>query len=538
MERDEARELVARAAIRLKLRESGLRPAPVVIETDVEQDAELARLADPVTGFAAFLPYWHFVNRETGKVQTFADLWPGQVEAVEAMRREPWLFLLKAGKLGFTELECAFDAWRLLFSQPNARVGLFSKDLPAAKQLLGMVRFGIRKLPDWMRPPIYGGPGGETTVSLILDAGPDDQRHLVSYSTRKGAAIDVTLTHAHLDELSHMLDPEAVWSSVSTVVPDNGTLHVVTRGAGLHVYTAQLWKKCRNEGGDSRLWGHFASWRARPDRDDAWYEVQAGTMTASGIRYFAPEKAEDALAGEVGAAFIPLPTWDRCYDPSIGDGLPPGDPTPCVMAADASVSGDLFAIVVASRHPARHDDPAVRDVFVYNPKDEDGGVIDFDKIERFIRWYIAGGCEAGHPRAMPMIGQTSVHGDPLPDCEHCLAGAFDVPGRNVVCFTYDPYQLADVAQHLERHSVTWVDPFNQGAERLIADATLYQRAMKVQLAHNGSPALREAVGNATVEVTKGSEDTKMRITKREPSLKIDPAVSAAMAVKRILELNV
>jgi hypothetical protein len=538
MEREAAHELVMRAAIRLTAATLiPLTKAPV-IETDTEREAELARLRTP-DGFRYFLPYWHFINRETGRIQTFGDLWTGQAEALEAMIGNPWLFLLKAGKLGFTELECAFDAWRLLFAHPNARVGLFSKELPSAKLLLGMVKFGLLRLPEWMRYPLFGGPGGETTISLILDVGPDDQRTLTSHSTRKGTAIDLTLTHAHLDELSHMLDPKAVWDSVSTVIAPDGSCHIVTRGAGRHVYTAEIWETCHNVGGDGRLFGHFTSWRGRPDRDEGWRQVQANTMKhSSGLDFFAPETAEDALSGDTGAAYIPITTWDRCYDVSLGGGLPPGDNTPCVMAADASVSGDLFAIVVATRHPVRNAHPAIRDVFTTNPREEDQDVIDFDKIEMFIRFYIAGGCPFGHPKSMPMISRKRLTGDPLPDCPLCLAADWTVPGHNVVQFTYDPYQLADVAQHLSRDSLVWADPFDQNTERFVSDGTLYQRAMKLELAHNGSAELRQGIRNATVKLGSGpSEDSKMRIIKREAKLKIDAAVAAGMAVKRVLDLN-
>src|SRR5512146_1069119 len=89
------------------------------------------RLAGAAASFWRFLPHWQFVNRETGEIASFAKLWRGQAEAARLMDEHPRLFLLKAGKLGFTELECAFDAWRLRFGPPNCRVHLFSLDQDA-----------------------------------------------------------------------------------------------------------------------------------------------------------------------------------------------------------------------------------------------------------------------------------------------------------------------------------------------------------------------------------------------------------------------
>src|SRR3990172_6824393 len=61
--------------------------------------------------FLGFLPYWQFVNRDTGEVLAFGDpqtgelaLWEGQQHFADHMVEHPWIYALKAGKLGFTEL--------------------------------------------------------------------------------------------------------------------------------------------------------------------------------------------------------------------------------------------------------------------------------------------------------------------------------------------------------------------------------------------------------------------------------------------------
>jgi hypothetical protein len=343
VDRRAANEIIARAMVMVRLREllpDTPAPAPA-IESNDERDAEFERLRG-ADGFRAFLPYWHFVNRESGKIQTFTELWPGQRDAVREMIAHPWLFALKAGKLGFTELACAWDAYRLMFAQPNARIGLFSKEKDAAKGLLKMVRFGLRRLPDWLRPTVYSGPGGDTTVSLILDYGPDDQRTLISYSTANGTAIDVTLTHAHIDELSHMLDPRAVWSSVSTTIAPEGTCHIVTRGAGDANYTHELFEAAQE--GNSLLHPFFSPYDRRPDpagkRDR---DKLLGTMSALALAYYLPVTVEDAFASSDDSPYIPIERWDQ-----LEHGLPPmrpGDRTPLVLALDAAVSNDCFAIV-------------------------------------------------------------------------------------------------------------------------------------------------------------------------------------------------
>lgn len=80
-----------------------------------------------------------------------SELWEGQERFAVLMMTEPRILALKAGKLGFTELQCAYDAWVALFKQKNARVHLFSLNAPAAKELLQYVRFGITHPPGTCR---------------------------------------------------------------------------------------------------------------------------------------------------------------------------------------------------------------------------------------------------------------------------------------------------------------------------------------------------------------------------------------------------
>ena len=188
-----------------------------------EDDLEaLRRCEDYPKGFYEFLRHWRFVNRETGLIQTFETLWSGQEAAAERMVVHPWLFLLKAGKLGFSELECAWDGYIARFKQPRAHINLFSKDGPASRSLLGMVKYGLRNLPGWMGVQTLPDlPGGDTLTSLkfrVAGTDFDDVRTVLSFAASEFVGIEATATHAHVDELSHMKAAEVIWGAVSTTV--------------------------------------------------------------------------------------------------------------------------------------------------------------------------------------------------------------------------------------------------------------------------------------------------------------------------------
>lgn len=541
-------------------------------EEHPDRSAERIACADQRTGFAHFIKHWWFVNRDTGQPMRFNRLWPGQENVVDLMTTEPWLILLKAGKLGFSEMECAYDGWVALYRHQNARVHIFSMDAKSAKSFLAIVKFGLTHVPEWLGLPIMvGEPGADTTTSLKLYGGPDDVRSIWSYPSNKDAAIDQVATHSHVDELARMPWPAETMSAVQSTVAPGGSIHVVSRGQGDGNYLTTLYRAA--EKGGSPFYAHFEPFQSRPrvpqgevppgaDPNEVWYaQQQESGMPAEQLNWLAPRTADDALKGSGEGAFIPESIWLSCYDPGLPV-LMPGDRTPIVLSLDAGVTNDLFAAVAVSRHPDHEphpdypcsrttNDPAIRAVQVWRPPAN--GEIDFDEVERWVRFVCLGGCFNGHPNAVGVLSHgfmCAVHPDmrhrhrvdgtmagcdgaEMP-CSACDEG-LRTPAFNVVQVVYDAYQLVDMAQHLTRDRVAWCLPFGQGGDRLEADGNLRIVCYQRRLAHRNDATLNEHVRNANAKMASG-EDTKLRLVKRAPDLKIDAAVATSMGVAQVLYL--
>ena len=189
-------------------------------------------------------------------------------------------------------------------------------------------------------------------------------------------------------------------------------------------------------------------------------------------------------------SFLPaMAMYDQCKSelPDLDDNQP------VVIALDAALTGDTFALVAVSRSPNNAEHVIIRHVRVWVPN---GNALDFTAIETEIRQYI--------------------------------------DRYNVVQVAYDPYQLHYFAQRL--NDVVWTEPFNQGAERLESDVTLRAMIVQRRLLHDGShTTLREHIANADAKVD--DSGSKLRIVKRAAHLKIDAAVALSMACHRTLELN-
>lgn len=229
---------------------------------------------------------------------------------------------------------------------------------------------------------------------------------------------------------------------------------------------------------------------------------RAQTLTEAEVRVLLGAEWEDIDDAERFLASMIL--WDQCREE-----LPPLSKTePCVIALDAAVSNDSFGMAIASRHPQRHADVAIRYVREWKP---------------------------------PPGGQINYQGtDDNPGPEKILRKmlervAGDRPRYNVQCVAYDPYQLHDLATRLSNEGLAWFREFPQGGDRLEADKQLADLIINRRIAHDGDTRLRAHIDNANRKPD--PETRKLRIVKREPGLKIDLAVCASMAAYVALKLD-
>lgn len=253
----------------------------------------------------------------------------------------------------------------------------------------------------------------------------------------------------------------------------------------------------------------FATWVTKPMfpwQTPEYYAEEAATL---------PQNEYDRMHGNIwtnsSETFIQPELWDACKKDELPrlqeidlESYHQGKPLvvkthPWVFANDAAVSGDCFGIVGVTKHyrPESKDHIFIpRYARKWTPAK--GGYINFEEPENEIRRLAK---------------------------EH-----------SVICWCYDPYQMADMAHRLSRHSIGWLKEMNQGKDRNIADKMLWDMIVQRRLWHNGTlHDLKEHITNANAEIT---SDHKMRIVKRNESKKIDLAVCLSMAVATADYLNI
>jgi hypothetical protein len=215
-------------------------------------------------------------------------------------------------------------------------------------------------------------------------------------------------------------------------------------------------------------------------------DVRKQSLTEAEIRVLLNAEWEDI--DDTDRFLTSIIWWDACKED-----LPALDPyTPMVLAADAGVDDDNFALIGVTRHPDNNERVAVRYARRWVPN---GGKIDFDEVEAEIERL----CSTFH----------------------------------IVMVTYDVYQLHQMMNGLLKRGVAYCDEFGQQKERLEADNDLRSLIMQKKIAHDGNPELRAHIDNA--DAKKDPLTRKLRMVKGRG--KIDMAVATSMGAYKCLELN-
>jgi hypothetical protein len=207
------------------------------------------------------------------------------------------------------------------------------------------------------------------------------------------------------------------------------------------------------------------------------------------------------------SSFIEESWWDACENTALRP-LATGNRTPVVVGIDMAVTRDCAAILAVTRDPFEPDTKiAVRAVKIFSPA-ASGGIIDQELLIRpviedwFTRW-------------------------------------------NVVCWAYDPHQMAKLAQDMMRAGFGWFKPFGQAQPRNISDKQLHDMILHQQISWNrqtteGDVGFKGLTGQTLYNhITRAGATLSggnYRIEKMANSLKVDGAVALSQAAYVALSL--
>jgi hypothetical protein len=407
-------------------------------------------------------------------------LWNAQRAALSEIFSHKQVIFLKARQLGISWLIVAYCVWLCIY-HANKVVLVISKDVDSAKQLIKRARGVFVRLK--VSPAFL-------TVDNTQELAWHNGSVIKSLAASEDAGSSYTASVVVLDEFAKMRFAESVYNASKPTIDGGGQIIVVSTAKGRGNRFAELWRKAR--AGLNNFHAIFIPWFARPDRDQAWYSHTALDAVSQAAHMQEYPASEDEAFQELSPEkFLQdMAWWRACRN----DQLPSLDKhTPIIIALDAAVNNDSFALVAVSLNPVINNGVAIRFAQQWKPL---GGKIDYND---------------------PMQVVTQL-----------------IKNYDVAMVTGDPYQLHYFFSLVRDNLDVAVSEFNQGPDRLEADMQLRALVMNRRIEYIGEqPDLTEHIDNADVKV---SEDRRLRLVKRHEAAKIDLAVALAMAAYKCLKV--
>ena len=445
-----------------------------IIPPDLESFARSCMIEDPQRLDGAWIPF---------------DMWPAQVELLRSFHAEPQHVVLKARQLGVSWVAVIYSLWRCLYHESQSVV-VVSKDEDAAYEIIRRAVGVFERLPA---PPV------KLTTDNSGGIGWSNGSRIKAFASTENAASGVTGSLVILDEFGKMRFANKTYTSVMPTINDGGKIIIIgTYTSDYGALLKKLWDD--SDARRNTFRPQFIPWNARPGRDAAWYaRTEANAVSSAFHRQEYPATPAEAFTDTAtDEHFLPDDSWWT----NLREDLPALDArTPVIVALDAATSNDSFGMAVVSRHPARRADVAIRYAREWKPPK--GGLIRFGTK-----------AEPETPRGFL---------------------EYLINTHNVVQVVADPYQLHAMLTELRDDGRVYAKAFDQGRDRLEADAQFRQLVINRRVAHDGNAALAEHVKNANIAVD--AQSRKLRIVKRESSLKIDLAVCASMACYAALGID-
>jgi hypothetical protein len=237
-------------------------------------------------------------------------LWPLQMVVLDMLVKNPLNVILKARQLGQTWLVLCYILWRMIF-KPVFTALVFSRRENEAIYLLGAQRLrGIyRRLPKWMR-----------VRQVVADASHEWalSNGSIAYGFPTTAGDSYTASMAFVDEADLVPDLEALMNAVKPTIDGGGSMCLLSRSD--KTTPNSLFKNTYRAAKEGRSpWkAIFLPWYARPERDQAWYEMQkqdifARTGGFDDLYQQYPATDEEALAPPQLDRRIPFQWIMKCY---------------------------------------------------------------------------------------------------------------------------------------------------------------------------------------------------------------------------------
>lgn len=244
-----------------------------------------------------------------------------------------WL-TLKARQIGWSTITTTYAFWKA-YLHDDQRILLISKGEREARELLEMIKFGMERLPEWVRAR---GPKVVAATLESLKFSNGSEINSLPSASNPGRGFSGSLVV--VDEWAHLPNDEDAWASIEPVADIGGQIIGLSTANGVGNWFHREWEKAVRKENSFRTM--FYSWRAVPERDDEWYARKQRDMLPWQLHQEYPTTAEEAFLKSGN------PVFDLENLKKFGDGYEP------------SIRGYLFAKAIKAHELREQPNGALR----------------------------------------------------------------------------------------------------------------------------------------------------------------------------------
>lgn len=245
------------------------------------------------------------------------DLWPEQRRVIKTWDKARISVTLKARQLGISQSALGYSAIKMLTNVGYTVVALSKNDRDATELAKRLVTI-LRSLPPWACMEKSKAPKGYQYQTWSANAheitvyhpGTDVESRFVVMPAAQDSGRSFTASLVILDEHAFQQWAIPIWDAAYPTIarPNGGKVIIISTAKRGTLFEEFFWQGWNNPHA-SIFTSIFVSWRARPDRTDAWYEETKKAM-AKDRKYMQefPATPEEAFSAGEATAF---PEWSE-----------------------------------------------------------------------------------------------------------------------------------------------------------------------------------------------------------------------------------
>jgi len=260
----------------------------------VEMSRVASELRKCIESFDYYMENYVYILDRQKQAKVKWHHWPCHRQFVKAVQSNKFTIILKARQLGISWMSVAYGLW-LTTLHYGSTVAVFSQREEEASDLLNRAEFIYNNLPPFLQPGVK--KRNETEFSFN-----DVESGFKAYPAKGNAGRSQSATLVICDEWAHHPEAEEQWSAMLPIINEGDAKFVgVSTANGAGNFFHSTWQAASE--GENDFTPLFFSWRARPDRDEEWYERTRKNMKRELFLQEYPNTPQDAFR-QTGSPFF------------------------------------------------------------------------------------------------------------------------------------------------------------------------------------------------------------------------------------------